>query len=39
MAAYIAGEDLDFHMASPARYRDALERAGFADIRLVDRDP
>jgi len=39
MAAYIAAEDLDFRMASPARYRDALESAGFADIRLVNRNP
>lgn len=38
MAAYIAAEDLDFNMASPARYRDALEQAGFTDIRLVDRN-
>ena len=39
MAAQIAAEDLDFHMASPGRYRDAPERAGFTDIRLVDRNP
>ena len=39
MAAYIAAEDLDFAMASPARYRDALAQAGFVDIRLVDRNP
>ncbi len=39
MAAYIAAEDLDFRMASPDRYREALEEAGFTDIRLVDRNP
>lgn len=39
MAAYIAAEDLDFAMASPERYRDALEQAGFEEIRLVDRNP
>lgn len=39
MAAYIAAEDLDFGMASPARYRAALEAAGFVDIELVDRNP
>jgi phosphoethanolamine N-methyltransferase len=26
-------------MASPRRYRAALERAGFAEIELVDRNP
>ncbi|MEM0990067.1 MAG: methyltransferase domain-containing protein [Pseudomonadota bacterium] len=39
MAAYIAAEDLDFQMASPARYQAALEAAGFQDIRLVNRNP
>ena len=38
MAAYIAAEDLNFAMASPERYRDALEQAGFEAIRLVDRN-
>lgn len=38
MAAYIAAEDLDFRMASPARYRRALESAGFVDIELVNRN-
>lgn len=38
MAFYLKCEDLDFGMASPARYRSALEAAGFADIRLVDRN-
>ncbi len=39
MAAYIAAEDLDFGMASPQRYRAALEEAGFIDIRLTNRNP
>lgn len=39
MAHYLACEDLDFGMASPARYRAALEAAGFTDIRLTDRNP
>jgi phosphoethanolamine N-methyltransferase len=34
MAEYIKLEDLDFAMASSARYRRALEGAGFADVRL-----
>jgi phosphoethanolamine N-methyltransferase len=38
MAAYIAAEGLDFGMASPARYRDALAKAGFADVALVNRN-
>ncbi len=38
MAHYLACEDLDFGMASPGRYRDALEAAGFADIALVNRN-
>lgn len=39
MAAYIAAEGLDFGMADPATYRDALERAGFVDIALDSRNP
>jgi SAM-dependent methyltransferase len=39
MAAYIKLEDLDFAMASPGRYRKALEAAGFTGIRLVNRNP
>ncbi|MEL6482337.1 MAG: methyltransferase domain-containing protein [Pseudomonadota bacterium] len=39
MAAYIAAEDLDFQMASPMRYREALETAGFVDIQLTNRNP
>lgn len=38
MARYIALEDLDFAMASPARYERALASAGFVDIRLVNRN-
>lgn len=39
MAAYIKSEGLDFGMASPGRYRDAMRQAGFVDIRLVNRNP
>ena len=39
MADYIAREDLDFGMASPARYRRALEAAGFVDVSLTNRNP
>ena len=38
MEAYLRSEDLDFGMASPARYRAALKRAGFEDIRLTNRN-
>jgi SAM-dependent methyltransferase len=38
MAHYIEQEGLSFGMASPARYRRALEGAGFADVRLVNRN-
>lgn len=38
MAEYIRSEGLDFGMASPGRYRDALEAAGFADIRIESRN-
>lgn len=38
MTAYIAAEGLDFGMASPARYRDAMVRAGFTDIGIVSRN-
>ena len=38
MEAYLRSEDLDFGMASPARYHRALERAGFQDIRLTNRN-
>lgn len=39
MARYIALEDLDFAMASPARYRAALEAAGFRNVALRNRNP
>lgn len=39
MRDYIAAEGLSFSMASPARYRLAMERAGFADITVKDRNP
>lgn len=37
MADYLRKEDLDFGMASPDRYRAALEGAGFVDIELQNR--
>ena len=39
MASYIESEDLDFALASPARYRKALEGAGFEQVALVNRNP
>ena len=38
MKAYIAAEDLGFGMASPDRYRRALEAAGFVDVVLTNRN-
>ncbi|WP_284164881.1 methyltransferase domain-containing protein [Frigidibacter sp. SD6-1] len=38
MAAYIAAEGLDFGMASPARYRDAMADAGFAEVSVTSRN-
>lgn len=38
MSHYIALEDLDFAMASPARYSDALKAAGFQNITLTNRN-
>lgn len=38
MKAYLAAEGLGFAMASPRRYREAMERAGFVDVRTVDRN-
>ncbi len=38
MADYIRSEGLDFGMASPARYRDAMEQAGFTDIGVTSRN-
>src|SRR5690606_31827844 len=34
----IAAEGLDFGMASPGRYREAMERAGFDQIEVVSRN-
>jgi phosphoethanolamine N-methyltransferase len=39
MKAYVAAEGLNFSMASPERYRQAMERAGLEDVRIVDRNP
>lgn len=39
MEAYLAEEDLDFAMASPARYAAALAEAGFVDVALRNRNP
>lgn len=39
MEAYLAAEGLSFGMASPGRYRRALEGAGFRDICITDRNP
>src|SRR5262245_26960415 len=39
MKAYVAAEGLSFSMASPARYRLAMERAGFENIAVTDRNP
>jgi SAM-dependent methyltransferase len=38
MADYIAAEALDFGMASPQRYRQALAAAGFVDVELRNRN-
>jgi phosphoethanolamine N-methyltransferase len=38
MADYIAREALGFGMASPRRYRAALEGAGFVEVSLRDRN-
>lgn len=38
MADYIAAEGLDFAMAGPERYRDAMEKAGFSDIRIENQN-
>lgn len=38
MADYIAKEDLNFGMASPDRYRKALNAAGFVDVSLRNRN-
>ena len=38
MAEYIAAEGLDFGMATPARYRAAMEAAGFDSITIQSRN-
>jgi len=38
MRDYILAEGLDFGMASPTRYRDAMEDAGFTDITVNSRN-
>ena len=38
MQAYLDAEGLNFAMASPARYRAAMEKAGFAKVTSVDRN-
>jgi SAM-dependent methyltransferase len=38
MAAYIAAEGLDFGMATPGRYLDAMAAAGFVDGRTTSRN-
>lgn len=39
MEHYVKMEDLEFEMASPAKYRAAMEGAGFIDVDLVNRNP
>jgi SAM-dependent methyltransferase len=39
MKTYLASEDLDFGMASPAAYEAALKAAGFTHITLTNRNP
>jgi phosphoethanolamine N-methyltransferase len=39
MKAYVTAEGLSFAMASPARYAQAMRRAGFADVAVRDRNP
>ena len=39
MKAYVAAEGLSFAMASPQRYAEAMRRAGFTDITVLDRNP
>lgn len=38
MQAYVAAEGLSFAMASPARYAQAMRRAGFEDVIIRDRN-
>lgn len=39
MAHYLKQEALEFAMASPDRYRMAMEGAGFTDVALINRAP
>ena len=39
MADYIKEEGLDFAMASPRSYAEAMEAAGFTEVELVNRNP
>lgn len=39
MAAYLAAEGLSFGMASPVRYRRAMEAAGFHAVTTLNRNP
>ncbi len=39
MEAYLKAEALDFGMASPARYKAALQAAGFESVTVTDRNP
>ncbi len=39
MKHYVALEGLSFGMASPDRYRTALEAAGFDQVRMINRNP
>ncbi len=39
MKAYVAAEGLSFAMASPARYAASMQRAGFHDVTVRDRNP
>jgi ubiquinone/menaquinone biosynthesis C-methylase UbiE len=38
MAAYIAAEGLDFGMATPSRYHEAMTRAGFVEVTTTSRN-
>lgn len=39
MKDYVAAEGLSFAMASPARYAEAMRRAGFENVETRDRNP
>ncbi len=38
MSDYIASEGLDFGMASPSRYQDAMRSAGFVEVSVTSRN-